>query len=845
MVMQLNEPWLSPLGIDGPFVWGWARNLGAQPQSVHLLVDGQQVGTEFTGATLPKRLHAVCGRPGGLNSGFSFALPGVVLDGFVHVLAVSAKALRGETVHSQPLTYRNGMVCGVVQQRGQQFIGTVWLQEGAPAGCELHVESCGRVVHKQPLKVGQVMDQRGYPARFAVSCNELPDGVLHFSCNGQPLRGSPCAREQKLIGVLRDVSNGAIQGWALDGSDISRPIELVLRVDGRPTEWFRPNVRRPDICEYLGVPEEAIGLAGFSIPAPKVLDDGLVHVLEVVSAVSGEPLTHGKQSLQRPMAGVAWKSLLTVPNPHINTTLPAAVPAPVKPLVSLVILNRNGVGVLEAFLESWVTHNHIVPVEIIIVDHASTDGSLDLLEVWQNRCDLITIARQHNASFSESCNLGARSAKGQFLLFMNNDIVWLQDALPTMLESLQEVDVGIVGIKLLKVVGESVFDRPVTSDVQHLGVRFKISGTGYWPFEVSPTCLTNEAEYAPQFVPAVTGAVLLCRKDDFFAIGGFDPSYFYGFEDVEFCLRFAYRLRKTVVCRNDCVALHRHGHTRLSGREISIYDKVLHNSKVLEGQVGVWLKQAYWRSLVRGDGYMTRERLSIGIVVDANPHSDDNTPMVRDALDLCRNVMVQLPNANLLLLHPGADWKNVRNLHILVVGDLRYDIRSVVNQRSDLLTVAWVREDPVKWVNLPWMNIFGGVLAPASQALRFGKVMSSKVEASSKSRPLGEALSTERWRLRVLLEDLNSESTAAKEIKARLRLAGLACWDSRDVQGFAVEPMADVVITIRDSGTPELSAAFEQGCLRVKWSGDMAKAPNAEWLESEMEAYIERAFCAP
>jgi hypothetical protein len=170
---------------------------------------------------------------------------------------------------------------------------------------------------------------------------------------------------------------------------------------------------------------------------------------------------------------------------------------------------------------------HHGAAEVIVVDHASTDASLALLRQWRGRLDLKVLALDHNGSFSASSNLGASHARGQFLLFMNNDIVWLQDALPRLLESLHDPRVGVVGIKLLKVVGESRAGAQFASEVQHLGVRFKLNHLGYWPYEVEPSAQAHdEAEHAPQFVPAVTGAVLLCRKADFDAVGGFDPEYF-------------------------------------------------------------------------------------------------------------------------------------------------------------------------------------------------------------------------------------------------------------------------------------------------------------------------------
>jgi hypothetical protein len=115
-------------------------------------------------------------------------------------------------------------------------------------------------LHTQRLQVAATPDAQGYPAsvcragrRFAR--RRRGRGPLHFACNGQALQGSPCVQVQTLVGMLDDVSStGRISGWALDATDLLNPLELVLRVDGQAVSWFRPNVRRPDISKYLGLP---------------------------------------------------------------------------------------------------------------------------------------------------------------------------------------------------------------------------------------------------------------------------------------------------------------------------------------------------------------------------------------------------------------------------------------------------------------------------------------------------------------------------------------------------------------------------------------------------------------
>jgi GT2 family glycosyltransferase len=792
---------------------------------VHLYADGRHVATEHTGMVLPAAVARACGTLPAGAGGFAFALPAWVLDGLPHDIHIALPDAGGG-LHGPVMTWRSGPVGGTVRQQGRQFVGTVWFAGPPARSPSLQVcDAQGRQVHSVRLQVAAMPDAQGYPAPFAVPADALPESVrrgpLHFACSGQALQGSPCVQAQTLVGMLDDVaSTGRITGWALDGTDVLNPLELVLRVDGQAVAWFRPNVRRPDISKYLGLPEEGLGLAGFDMPLPAALADGQRHALDVVSAADGQPLKNGRQQVQLPRAGLALDAGRPPALPPVRRQWP-------QPLVSVVILNRNGHDVLQAFLRSWARHNATVSAEVIVVDHASTDASLALLRQWHGRLDLKVLALDHNGSFSDSSNLGARHARGQYLLFMNNDIVWLQDALPRLLKSLHNPQVGVVGIKLLKVVGESRAGAQFASEVQHLGVRFKFNHRGYWPYEVEPSALHDEAEHAPQYVPAVTGAVLLCRKSDFDAVGGFDPEYFYGFEDVELCLRLAYRLQKAVVCRNDCVALHHHGHTRLSGREMSIYDRVMRNSAVLESHIGVWIKQAYWRSLVTGDGYMTREPLTIGIVVDS---AASGTPLWRDAHALVRQLRTVLPHAQVRLLVPDRDWKNADGLHVLLVGDPRYDIRALHHARADVLTVAWLRGTRALGAGLAWWDEFGAVLAPGP--------------GPAAADALVQLLGPQGWRLRVLVRvDEQAPPAAladAQRLHSHLRAQGLPCWlQAARADGLPVR-MADVCLTIG----PE-PAQPEDGMLQLAWPGGAAPLPGAAWLAEQMEKRVGSTFRSP
>lgn len=830
--LVMSRQFVSPLAIRDGFAYGWARRDGQRQVEVHLWLDGRHVATEYTGASLPAFCHAACGRPPA-GAGFVFALPQATLDGFPHELHAALPAADGESLHGEVQAYERSIVRGEVRQQGRQFLGTVWFKSRAPRRPQLELrDDAGNIVSRLALAVSSSAGKHGYPAQFAVPCENLPHGTLHFSCRGQALRGSPCARRSSVLGVLEQADAGGVVGWAFDSAELGRPLELCLRVDGRALTWFRPNTQRPEIEARLGQAEGRVGLIGFRLPLPACVADGGWHRLEVVAADDGQPLSEGHRMVRVEQPWVEHR-----PHHRGSPSRPATAnrrsTTPGPPQVSVIVLNRNGGQVLPAFLESWERHNS-VPAEVIVVDHASTDASLALLDGWTRRLALKVLALDRNDSFSSSCNLGARHARGEYLLFVNNDIVWLQDALPRMLESLQSPQTGIVGLKLLKAVGESQHAALPATEVQHLGVRFKLNEVGYWPYEIAPAPASGEDEHAPQVVPAVTGAALLCRKSEFDQVGGFDTGYFYGFEDVELCLRLSQRLRKVVVCRNDVCALHRHGHTRLSGRELALFDRVQRNAQVLQADMGLWLKQAYWRSLLQGDGYLTTEALTIGIVVDGLSPEGAASTLAGDAARLAAQLEEALPHARVVFLPPERGWKNVAGLHVLVVGTPQYDLRAVHGARADLLTVAWLRSQPQQWTAQPWWLAFGGYLGPARVA-RANGTAGVHITTPTPGAPLGSLLDATQWRMRVAvrvplaaadLEGGCATAMRARELRLALKGAGFPCWLLPLEDWDTAPAMSDACVTLQTGrsvpGTPR------PDMLNVLWLCDGGAKPS-QW----------------
>lgn len=144
-----------------------------------------------------------------------------------------------------------------------------------------------------------------------------------------------------------------------------------------------------------------------------------------------------------------------------------------------------------------------------------------------------------NTSFSLGNNLGAKATQSDWLLLLNDDVILEPDFLQEMWAGRRA---DICGALLLHSDGT----------VNHAGTLIAPDGrTDHIGRHVSPLQLGGG--YA--FVPAVTFAAVMIHRAIWDALGGLDESYFYGWEDTDFCLR-ALQAGYTIACNRDAVAFH-------------------------------------------------------------------------------------------------------------------------------------------------------------------------------------------------------------------------------------------------------------------------------------------------
>jgi GT2 family glycosyltransferase len=182
------------------------------------------------------------------------------------------------------------------------------------------------------------------------------------------------------------------------------------------------------------------------------------------------------------------------------------------PLVSIIIINYNGKLYLEKCLESIKKINYD-NLEIIVVDNNSTDGTMEFLV--QNYPSVITLKLDQNYGFAKPNNMAAKIAKGDFLLFLNNDTEVTPNFLTELVQVLVGNDhIGICQSLLLKLNGE-------------------IDSSGDFIDTIGIVYNSKEPIDKIREISSARGASMIIRKKLFLDLGGFDEKFFVSFEDVD------------------------------------------------------------------------------------------------------------------------------------------------------------------------------------------------------------------------------------------------------------------------------------------------------------------------
>jgi hypothetical protein len=263
--------------------------------------------------------------------------------------------------------------------------------------------------------------------------------------------------------------------------------------------------------------------------------------------------------------------------------------------VSIVILNYKQRGLVKQCIKGIVSSQPQLEYEIIVVDNASNDGTLEMVETVFTPPEehqltlpvapsmkippIITIQAERNGGFAIGNNLGIAKARGTYIMVINPDIAVVPGSIEAMhLFMEQHSDIGILGPKLINPDGS----------VQHSCRRYPNFFTplyrrtffGHLPFarrSLDYYLMVDFDHVTSTDVDWLFGACLFIRTSVVEKVGAFDERFFMYFEDLDLCRRVwqaGYRVTYLVTITMV------HYHQRLSAERSGLLGLLSHGGRI-------------------------------------------------------------------------------------------------------------------------------------------------------------------------------------------------------------------------------------------------------------------------
>ena len=264
------------------------------------------------------------------------------------------------------------------------------------------------------------------------------------------------------------------------------------------------------------------------------------------------------------------------------------------PLVSILIPNKDQKDTLDQCLKSIEARTDYENYEIIIIENNSTEQETFEYYKQIKNPKIRVIEWKDEFNYSAINNFGVRHAKGEYLLFLNNDIeVINSDWLGEMLSNCQREEVGAVGAKLYY----------PDNTVQHAGVIVGIGGVAGSVFVGLKRGYTGYMHRASiqQNLSAVTAACMMVKKSVFEEVGGFEEELKVAFNDIDFCLKI--REKGHLIVYDPYVELY-HYESKTRGAEDT-------TEKIHRFQSEIEYMRSHWSSILKNGDPAYNPNLSL------------------------------------------------------------------------------------------------------------------------------------------------------------------------------------------------------------------------------------------
>jgi len=206
--------------------------------------------------------------------------------------------------------------------------------------------------------------------------------------------------------------------------------------------------------------------------------------------------------------------------------------------LSIIIVNYNVKEFLQNLLHSIEKASSNISKEIIVIDNASDDGSVEVIK--EKFSSVILIENKVNVGFGKANNQGLAIAEGNWILFINPDCIVSEDTFEKMISFFEShPDCGLAGCKILNSDGtlqlacRRSFPGPWTSFTKVTGLSNLFPRSKIFA-RYNLTYLDENKTYE---VDAVSGSFMMIRKGVYERAGGFDEQFFMYGEDLDLCYR--------------------------------------------------------------------------------------------------------------------------------------------------------------------------------------------------------------------------------------------------------------------------------------------------------------------
>ncbi len=192
--------------------------------------------------------------------------------------------------------------------------------------------------------------------------------------------------------------------------------------------------------------------------------------------------------------------------------------------LSIIIVSFNTVNLLRDVLNNAKQHSFGLDVEMIVVDNASKDNSVGMVQ--EEFPEVILVQSAENIGFGAANNLGAKTAKGKYLVLLNSDAFLKGNALQIAYEKMeQHPEAGLGGARLESRDGSL---QPSSRKFPNLWNHFLMISGNLDELKIPNT------DHQTDWVP---GAFSIIPRKIFEQVNGFDERFFLYYEEVDLCMR--------------------------------------------------------------------------------------------------------------------------------------------------------------------------------------------------------------------------------------------------------------------------------------------------------------------